>query len=370
MRVGMDFLRFSKEHNGGKCQVAYNLLKGFYENGYAESIICFCHEDLTKTLLDIAPDIKTVIVPDFKEKKIVPTRIMEGYCLGKLIKDEKIDVMFFLDKFSPIFKTRCKSVLIAHDILVFAKDENTDIEYEKGLIKKHKLLLRIDFALRDHIIAISEYDKKCMIKYLRKPKKIVRIYDPIVFPEYKKNDNKKYITALNIQHPHKNIMTLIKAYNEIKNKISYELILVGKEPHNIKEIKEYIKSNDLEGRVIITGFVTEEKLEDIISQTRLYINPSLFEGFGMASVEMMGNEIPTICADNSAQKEVTLGCARYYSPANDAHALAGVIQDELGKPADKKRLKEYANMVKEKYDYRVIASEYWDLFTNLANKVF
>ena len=41
MIVGIEFLRFSRMHNGGKCQVAYNLLKGFFENGRADSIVCF-----------------------------------------------------------------------------------------------------------------------------------------------------------------------------------------------------------------------------------------------------------------------------------------------------------------------------------------
>ena len=157
-------------------------------------------------------------------------------------------------------------------------------------------------------------------------------------------------------------MTLIKAYNEVKNEIDYNLVLVGKKPKNIKEIEEYIKNNSLDSKIKITGFVTEEELKDIISKTRLYVNPSIFEGFGMTSVEMMGNKIPVICADNSAQREVTCGKAKYYSPSKDAHALALVIQEEIKNPTDKELLLKYANLVKDKYDYRSIASEYWDFF--------
>lgn len=363
MKVGIEFCRFSKDHNGGKCQVAYNLLRGFYENGHIDSIVCFCHEDLKKILLDIAPNAKIVVVPDFREKGIIPNRIKLGKCLGRLIKEQNIDIMFFTDKFAPVLKTSCKSVLIAHDILVFNATNNKEIEYPTESVFLEKLLIKIDFILHDYIIAISEFDKNSMVKYIsHSKKKIKQIYNPIVFTSYQENQEKKYITALNIQHPHKNIMTLIKAYNEVKNEIDYNLVLVGKKPKNIKEIEEYIKNNSLDSKIKITGFVTEEELKDIISKTRLYVNPSIFEGFGMTSVEMMGNKIPVICADNSAQREVTCGKAKYYSPSKDAHALALVIQEEIKNPTDKELLLKYANMVKDKYDYRSIASEYWDFF--------
>ena len=364
MRVGIEFCRFHKEHNGGKCQVAYNLLKGFYENGHGDDIVCFCHEDLREVILKIEPNANVVIVHDFKgEKTIIPNRRKVGKCLGDLVKEQNIDVMLFTDKHAPIVKTKCKSILIAHDILVFIASKNKDIEFHARSVFMDKALLYIDFLLHDYIIAISDYDKNSMIKYIAKTNKIKRIYNPIVFPKYQNYQEKKYITALNIQHPHKNIMTLIRAFNEVKDKMDYDLILVGKEPPNIQEIKEYIEHNNLQSRVTITGFMVEERIKDIISKTRIYINPSLFEGFGMTTVEMMGSKIPIICADNSAQKEVTCGKGRYYFPAQDAHALALAIQDELDMPTSVSLLDEYANLMKDKYDYRVIASEYWDFFS-------
>ena len=368
MIVGIEFLRFSNMHNGGKCQVAYNLLKGFYENGRVDSIVCFCHEELKEMLLEIAPNVKIVIVTKFERKGIIPYKIKEGRCLGKLIKEHGIDIMFFTDKFPPVVKTECLSILLSHDILAFIASENRKIVYHKKLIFLEKLRIKVDFFLRDYIIAISNYDKNCMHKYLSKSINIKRIYNPIVFSDYQEEAEKKYITALNIQHPHKNVMTLVKAFYEVKDLITHDLILVGKEPRNIKEIREYIISHNLENRIILTGFVSEDDLKAIISKTRLYVNPSLFEGFGMTSVEMMGSRIPIICADNSAQKEVTCGKGKYYSPAEDAQALAQIILEEIKQPTEKKLLNEYANIVKEKYDYRIIAAEYWDFFVYCYNQ--
>lgn len=363
MKVGIEFSHFTPKHNGGKCQVAYNLLKGFCENGHIESIVCFCHEDLKNILLNIAPNVKIVIIPQKARKGILPRRIREGIILGSLVNKENIDIMFFTDKLAPIVKTKCKSVLIAHDILVFYASKNTDIEYPTKSVLLEKLLINLDFLIHDYIIAISYFDMDSMIKYIPISKnKIKLIYNPISFPQYINDPEKKYITALNIQHIHKNVLTLIKAFNEVKDEMNYQLVLVGKKPANIEEIEDYINCNNLENRVIITGFVTENELKDIISKTRIYVNPSSFEGFGMTSIEMMGNQVPVICADNSAQKEVTCGKALYYAPSKDAHALALAILSEINNPMDKELLKERALLVKNKYDYKTIANEYWDFF--------
>lgn len=369
MKVGIEFCRFSRTHEGGKCQVAYNLLKGFYENGHIDSIICFCHNDLKEILLGIAPNVRIIIVPYFTKKGIIPTRLRAGKCLEQLIRKEKIDIFFFTDKFAPFVKTSCKSVLLAHDILTFYAADNREIDYSSRFYIYHKVLIFIDFALNDNIIAISDFDKNCMIKYLPgSRKKITRIYDPVVFSEYRGSRNRNFITAINIQHHHKNVITLIKAFNELKNDTCCDLILVGKKPKNVKDIEDFITTNNLESRVLLTGFVTEDKLEFIISKTRLYVNPSLFEGFGMTAVEMMGNKIPVICADNSAQREVTCGKARYYSPSKDEHELALAIREELEKNTDGKLLDEYAELVRTKYDYRTIASEYWDFFEHCITR--
>ena len=192
--------------------------------------------------------------------------------------------------------------------------------------------------------------------------KITRIYDPIRFHEIKlDNDNisKKYITVLNIQWMHKNAFTVVKAFYEIMNSVEYDLILVGNFPDNIEEIKQYIVDNNMEHRVIMTGFVSDQKLSEIIDQTRMYINASYFEGFGMTAIEMMGDDIPTIVAESTAMPEVTMGLCRYYSPAGDYHALAQTILNEINNPLSKGQLSMISETVRSKYDFRNIAAEYW-----------
>lgn len=71
----------------------------------------------------------------------------------------------------------------------------------------------------------------------------------------------------------------------------------------------------------------------------LYINPSLFEGFGMTAVEAMILKVPTLLSRVSANYEVTKGLCHYYEPADDVEALAAAILDFLKNRKTVRRLK-------------------------------
>ena len=130
----------------------------------------------------------------------------------------------------------------------------------------------------------------------------------------------------------------------------------------IKSLKKLVHENHLEDRVVFTGFVSYEKLNHIIEKTRIYVNASIFEGFGMTAVEMMGRKVPTIVAANTAQPEVTMGLCRYYSPAKDHMALAETIMEEIKNPRSDAELESIAKAIREKYSYEKIAKEYWEFF--------
>ena len=194
--------------------------------------------------------------------------------------------------------------------------------------------------------------------------KITRIYNPIRFtqPPVDQNCRKEYITLLNIMYPHKNTVTALRAFRRIAEKTDLNLALVGREPAHVQQLKDYVARHGLEERVLFTGFVSDETLSEVIEKTRIYVNPSFFEGFGMTAVEMMGRGVPTIVADSTAMPEVTRGLCRYYGPADDADQLAAVILEELEHPTPPERLAEIAQEMRETYSYVKVANEYWDFF--------
>lgn len=364
-KVAIDMCYFYSTHAGGKDEVAYNLLRGFDEIDASGDIVCFCYKKLVPTIQKVNPNVRLQVVPKIRTWKFFQNFHFwfRSYYEERWCKRNGVGMLIFPNKPTPNRKFDVKTCVIPHDIEVFENGLLPGISYSKDYYNRLSNAIKNDFRNRDYIVAISDFDKSEMIKFMPwAADKITRIYDPIRFHEIKlDNDNisKKYITVLNIQWMHKNAFTVVKAFYEIMNSVEYDLILVGNFPDNIEEIKQYIVDNNMEHRVIMTGFVSDQKLSEIIDQTRMYINASYFEGFGMTAIEMMGDDIPTIVAESTAMPEVTMGLCRYYSPAGDYHALAQTILNEINNPLSKGQLSMISETVRSKYDFRNIAAEYW-----------
>ena len=372
MKLLIDLSTFHSIHNGGKDEVAYNLLRGFSILGYVPQIVCVSNQELVDKIHEIDKNYKVIVINRIRMFGRIGnlissiTDILYGIKLRKISKKEGCSTILFTNKISPLVKQKSKTFLIPHDIQFIH-----NLDKASGLKLYTRIYVRLmiaTFGFCDRIIAISDFDKNEMIRYMPQYKdKIVRIYDPIQFKTVKPNQSRMHITALNIQHEHKNTITLIKAYARIANSINEDLILVGRKNFSTekqKEILEVIEKNHLEKRITFTGYVDREELEGIIADTRIFVNPSLYEGFGMAAVEMMESEVPAIVANTSAQPEATMGLCRYYEPATDDEALANAIMEEINHPTTNDELKRIADIIRKKYDYVEISKEYWDKLTS------
>ena len=371
-KLAIDMCYFGAIHRGGKDEVAYNLLRGFEKIGVSDQIVCFAYKDLVPILKTINSNIKICVLPRIKLNRRINiiNRVFRFFYEERWSIHNKVEVMLFPNKKTPVWKWKIPTVAIMHDIQAFEYDALPGVLFSIENPKRHKRNISRDFKYRDAIIAISDYDKNEMIKYLpQQGKKIIRIYDPVSFSSSLPTDEKKkYITVINIQWLHKNVKTVIEAFAEIAGQIEQDLILIGKEPKNISELKKMVEAFSISDRVVFTGFVEKKKLEEIISQTRVYVNASCFEGFGMTAVEMMASKVPTIVANSTAMPEVTMGLCRYYSPASDFHALADQIMEELKHPYPQERLEKIASIIRDQYSYEKITREYWNLINQLAKK--
>lgn len=368
-KVAIDMCYFGRIHFGGKDEVAYNLLNGFEKIGVSDKIVCFAYRGMSAKISSISPNIRICVVPKIKGHRFFDAILVwiRSFYEERWAIKNNVPLLLLPNKPTVNRRLRIKTAEIPHDISIFEDIHSSD--NTRRQIKRQKIAITNDFRNRDYIVAISDYDKEEMIKFFPLAKeRIVRIYDPIRFGSTVSNGEKKYILALNIQWEHKNVTTLIKAFALIASIIKYDLILVGRYPDNIKSLTQLVHDNNLEDRVIFTGFVSPAELDNIIEKTRIYVNASLFEGFGMTAIEMMGRKVPTIVADNTAQPEVTMGLCRYYHPAEDHQSLAEEIMKEINNPTSDTELESIAQAVRNRYSYEKIANEYWEFFNSVIEE--
>lgn len=369
-KIVLNYIYLSKKHAGGKDQVGINLLKGFYENGYSRNMWIICFDYSVNIIKEIAPDINILEIKSKKNNselvRMINISFVNTFLIPKMIKENNFDIVFHLSCNTGVRKYKCKSIVLPHDIKAVShrKLSGIVIPFYKYIL--HKLLYYFDFRTNDIIIAISDTDREEISTYYPQFKsKIQKIYNPIdvVCPYKKRIKIGKDIVAINLQFHHKNIITLIKAYELIKEKTVADLVLVGSVPERVKYLKEYVKENNLTERVIFKGFVDEEEKNRILQESRLYVNPSLFEGFGMTAVEAMIFQVPTLVAEIKTNVEVTKGMCSYYAPAESVTELAKRLLQCLEN--DDSNLEMKSRIISEEYNYLNISKKYYKLFVEI-----
>jgi glycosyltransferase involved in cell wall biosynthesis len=367
MRIGIDLTSFHRKHDGGKEQVLFNLLKGFNELGASKKICIFCYGYMIETIRQIIPDAEIVNVEPAKfPKKLIADYWVKTFRLPKLIEKHDISILFFPVSHTGLKRFPIPTVILPHDIQPISQRENYSVVERL----KYQCIYHFDFLLRDHILSISNFDlTQLKIHYPQHTHKFKRIYNPITMkPNADPPKRTQTIMAINIQHIHKNIKTLIKAFSIIQDEIPHTLVLVGSENERTAHLSTCIAEEKLTERVQFTGFLSDEDLHRRLEESALYVNPSLFEGFGMTAIEAMILKVPVIVADTTASPEVTKGLCAYYSPVTDENVLAKKILANLQNPPDQATLHAISNQIESAYSHKKIAKEYLEFFQTIYEK--
>lgn len=126
--------------------------------------------------------------------------------------------------------------------------------------------------------------------------------------------------------PRKNLITLIKAFEEVFRATSHrpQLVIAGKIGWGTEPFLDYLRATPVKDRVLLAGYLSDLELGALYSACRAFIYPSIYEGFGLPPLEAMASGAPVITSDIPAIKEVVGGAARLFPP-RDAGSLARAI---------------------------------------------
>lgn len=132
----------------------------------------------------------------------------------------------------------------------------------------------------------------------------------------------KYIMFLSTLQPRKNLKLLLEAYSEIKDKVDYGLVLVGRKGW---EVDELLHKYSLDKDIIVTGYVPDEEIAVIYKNALCFVFPTLYEGFGIPPVEALAMGCPVISSDSSCMKEILMDRAVFFKD-NDKQELTGLLE--------------------------------------------
>ena len=336
------------------------ILRGFRDNG-EKNITILCNSVTANMVKRIVPEFRVIPIEMERIFNLIPA-IRAYFRWRKTVAKIDFDVIWLPHPFPPFCCIYNKGKIVTTML---------DIQGIKGNKGVKLLIFKIAYYLslkKSHrLTTISAYVKEDILKHYNNvdPQKIVPIYCSVV-TSAPKNDlsplGTKYLLYVSSFLRHKNAITLIKAFNLIKDKIPHQLVLVGRENEIWREdIRPYIEAHNLSGRIIhIANGVTDEELSQYYKYADLFIHPSYMEGFGYPPIEAALHETPVITTKVTSLFEVTMGLLNYVENPTDENELGKKIIHILDNRPSTDKLKEIAETYKKIYNYKKIAKELYN----------
>lgn len=220
-----------------------------------------------------------------------------------------------------------KKVVIVYDMAYKAYPE-TVRKRTRFMLNKS---LRKSCNRADKIITISKFSKQEIIKYLGVDENKIVIMPigvdlSIFHPNYSEKDicqitekykiPREYLLFLGTIEPRKNLERLIRAYALLKAEIPNvpKLVLAGGKGWLYENIFKTVRILNMESDIIFTGYVNEEDSPILINGAKIFLFPSLYEGFGMPPLEAMACGIPVIASNAASLLEVVGDAAILVDP--------------------------------------------------------
>ena len=138
--------------------------------------------------------------------------------------------------------------------------------------------------------------------------------------------------------PHKNVGRIIEAFSALKGELHKEgkfpdlrLIIIGDELSQHPDLRRTVIRSGVQNEVRFLGFVPTEVLRIFYDLAKIFVFPSLYEGFGLPPLEAMAHGTPVVTSNTSSLPEVVDGAAVLVNPENVfeiMHALHRALLDQ------------------------------------------
>ncbi len=251
---------------------------------------------------------------------------------------KKADVTCFFNFYVPP-GVAGRKVTIVHDMVVKA--------YPGTMNLKTKIMLRLclkkSCKRADKIVTVSAFSKDEIVKYLKIPEeKIVVMPNGVDHSLYHTGYPQQAIEAakqryhiageyylyLGTLEPRKNIERLVQAYAKAKVPGGPKLVLAGRKGWLYESIFETVQKLGLAGDVIFTDYVEDADVPLLMSGAKIFLFPSLYEGFGLPPLEAMACGTPVVTSAASSLPEVVGEAALLADPHSIREIAAAITRLE------------------------------------------
>lgn len=339
--------QFSSTNGHGIARYSWELYRALENNGYKKNLFPISSwSDLPQNdLRKIQKETNLKLLPTGRYGTMLFWSLLQLPYIESLSKQD-IDVVHAVSLGHPV-PTKKRLIYTAHDIGPLTHPEY--FSQNKPWIMRNALFHAAKKA--QFITCVSRYTASEIETYCKKEFKIdithklQVVYEGVAANfnienieankkkalELRKN-NTPFILGVGKLSPRKNFISVLKAFNAIKDKIDHQLVIVGGNGWDFQEIEKVIIELDLKKRVELLGYVTDEYLVPLYQNASVFVYPSKFEGFGLTILEAMACGCPVITSNTTSPPEVAGNTALLIDPNSDeelAEAMFSVCDNRV-----------------------------------------
>lgn len=292
----------------------------------------------------------------------------------------KCDVLFCTDYFVPYIHLGYKPIPMFYDAFFYEYPEQCNPLW----LKMFNTLGLAAAKRAPYVITLSEYSKNRLTHFTNlDPHKIIPIHlapkknaakktDPNFKPLFR-TPTPKFILHVGVLEKRKNLVRLVEAYKQLRDKgyTDYSLVFVGQpsskdELDGSSEIKAIVKREKLEDSVMMYGYASDDELAYFYKYASLYVFPSLNEGFGLPVLEAFHHQLPVLVSDNTCLPEVGGDAVLRFDPF-DADDISRKIEMVIADPELRANLIRRGNDRLKLFSWEKNATELVKIFKRAVN---
>ena len=294
--------------------------------------------------------------------------------LPSLLRIYRVDVFHGTNYCVPVFAP-CPTVVTIHDLSLFTQSHT----HEAANVKRGKRRMPIMARVASRIIAPSEWTKREVVERLRVSSEKIRVIHEAArevmkpLPPHlyqgaldKYRIRPPYLLYVGTIEPRKNLLTLIRAYDELLRTTALrpQLVLAGGRGWLCDEVFKQVEDLKLQDQVHFTGYVEDADLPALYSAAAAFVYPSLYEGFGLPPLEAMACGAPVITSDVSSLPEVVGKAGLTHAPT-DGRALTEAMAKLLGDEATREHFKRAGLKQSSNFSWERAARETQSVYNEL-----
>jgi glycosyltransferase involved in cell wall biosynthesis len=251
------------------------------------------------------------------------------------LRQLRIDVLHSPHHTTPLLPCGCRRVVTFHDLTFFLLPER----YPPTRRLYFQTMTRLSARVAGAVVVPSEAVRRDVVRILGLPPERVFAIPEAAGPAFHPQDatavsavrrryglNGPFILSVGSLEPGKNRERLLEAFARLRARgLEHMLVVAGQRAWRYEGEGPLAQRLGLAESVRFLGHVPQADLPALYSAAEIFAFPSLYEGFGLPTLEAMACGTPVVASNVSAVPEVVGDAAIQVSPL-DVEALADAME--------------------------------------------